>query len=96
MPIYKLVEEMSYEELVGWFSYLERRPVDWRDDDRAMKFLQTQGVKEKPWAIFPSLNPIYNYTKETDPDKLAMKSLRSSVMFSKMLAATGGDQISYD
>jgi hypothetical protein len=94
MPIYKLVEEMSYEELKGWFAYFELRPVDWRDDDRTMKYLQTQGVKEKPWVIFPTLRSIYNpETKPLEEGQLDTKSFKGSFMFQKMLGAVSGDKI---
>ena len=48
MPVYKLLEEMPYEEFSKWLEYFRRRPVDWRADDRVFKVLQTQGVKDKP------------------------------------------------
>jgi len=85
---------MTYEELLGWFSYLEQRPVGWRDDDRTMKYLQTQGVKEKPWEIFASLDPIYNRVRaDTGFDA---KAFQASGFFKQMQAASGGDQIPYD
>jgi hypothetical protein len=82
---------MSYEELQGWLDYFEKRPPDWRSDDRTFKVLQTQGVKEKPWAIFPTLDPIYN--RKTS-DKNAVDSLKSSAMFLKMSKSVGGERLS--
>jgi len=82
---------MTYEELLGWFSYFEKRPVGWRDDDRTMKYLQTQGVKEKPWAIFSSLKPIYH--PETEDKGFNANSFKNSGMFQKMLSAGGGGDI---
>ena len=95
MPIYKLAEEMPYEELLAWMAYFEKRPIDWRSDDRAYKILQTQGVKEKPWFIFNSLNAIYNGSKSSDAG-LDVSSLKRSTLFSKMLSAKGGDKVNYD
>lgn len=92
MPIHRLAEEMPYEELLGWMNYFERRPVDWRADDRAYKILQTQGVKEKPWAIFSSLDPIYNAKKSHD-GTLDVKGLKSSALFLKMAGAKGGEKL---
>ena len=92
MPLYKLYEEMSYEELCGWFNYLERRPVDWRADDRTSKLLQAQGVKESPAKLFPSLAAVYNKPKEG----FDVQGLKSSALFQKMLDAKGGDRIKYD
>lgn len=85
---------MTYEELLGWFSYFEQRPVGWREDDRTMKYLQTQGVKESPWMIFPSLDPIYNRTKQTEG--FDVNSFKNSPFFSQMLAATDGELLKYD
>ncbi len=90
--MYKLAEEMPYEELLAWINYFERRPVDWRADDRAYKILQTQGVKEKPWAIFQSLGAIYNSKKPND-GTLNVASLKGSTLFSRMLSAKGGDKL---
>lgn len=82
---------MPYEELLGWFSYFEQRPVGWRDDDRTMKYLQTQGVKESPWNVFASLDPIYNRKKIEGFD---ISNFKHSGLFQKLLGASGGDKIS--
>jgi len=92
MPIYKLADEMTYEELLGWMNYFERRPIGWRDDDRVFKILQTQGVKGNPWSHFPSLKPIYSPVVLNN-DTNGIKNLRNSVLYHKMLSATGGDQV---
>lgn len=85
---------MSYEELLGWFNYFEKRPVDWRDDDRTYKYLQTQGVKEKPWAIFPSLENIYNKKdKPKEEGMIDMTSFKQSSLFGKMMLAVGGENV---
>jgi len=79
---------MSYEEFLGWLSYFEQRPVEWRADDRASKLLQAQGVKEKPWALFHSLNAIYNPPKpEMEEGQI---SLKGSGVLAQLLTATGG------
>lgn len=81
---------MTYEELLGWHNYFERRPVGWQEDDRTMKLLQAQGVKEKPWSIFPSLDKIYNKPKS---DEFDPASFKASLLFNKMLGAKGGDKL---
>lgn len=93
MPISKLLDEMSYEELQGWLSYFEQRPVGWQEDDRTYKLLQAQGVKEKGWKIFPSLNAIYNPKKAEGFDVAGFKS---SSFFQKLLSAKGGEKLNYD
>lgn len=96
MPVYRILDEMPYEELMGWFSYLDRRPVDWRDDDRTFKYLQTQGYKGKPWEVFPSLNPIYRpITKLSDDKTVNIQSLKGSIFFHKMLSSKKGDHIDF-
>jgi len=92
LTVSDLYATMSYEEYVGWLDYLERRPVGWREDDRTFKYLQTQGVKAKPWEIFRSLNPIYNPVSEEveKPGFMSVASIKASAIFSQMLSAKGG------
>jgi len=91
MSVSKLLDEMTYEELLGWYDYFERRPYGWRDDDRAAKIIQAQGVKEKAVNLFSSLKAIYNPKVE---DGLGANSFKASMMFHKMLSAKGGDKLS--
>lgn len=92
-----MLEEMPYEELLGWIAYFERRPIGWRDDDRAHKLLQAQGVKAKAVDVFPSLRALYTQVTEKEPgNKLDMKNFKGSVLFHKILSAKGGDKIDYD
>jgi hypothetical protein len=84
----ELSESISYDEFLGWLNYFERRPVDWRADDRASKHLQAQGVKEKPWVLFPSLNAIYHPpSEELEEGKVALKG---TGVLAQLLTATGG------
>jgi hypothetical protein len=94
MPVYQIYEQMTYEELLGWYNYLERRPIGWREDDRIFKVLQTQGAKEKPWRYFSSLDIIYNSAKPKIVDNLvSSESLKNSMLFTNMLSAKGGDKL---
>ena len=96
MPIYKMAEEMSYEEFLGWMDYLECRPIGWREDDRIFKVLQTQGVKGQPYQYFPTLKPLYQPRKaEKQEGELNMRSFQKSFIFSKMAGAVGGDQLDF-
>ena len=88
MPVYELMNDMTYIELLGWYNYFERRPVEWRADDRAAKLLQAQGVKEKPQSLFASLAAIYEEGKTRD--KSATASLKGSALFKKLQSAKGG------
>ena len=89
MPVHKLLDEMTYEELVGWYNYFERRPIGWREDDRSAKVIQAQGVKAKAWDLFPSLAKIYKPSNNTDP----VAGLKGSLLFHKMMSAKGGDKL---
>jgi len=79
---------MPYDELQGWFEYFRVKPYEWRDDDRAAKFIQTQGTKAKVWDIFPSLKSIYN------PDRKD-KGIKGSSIFKLLQNAKGGDSINF-
>ena len=85
---------MTYEELLGWMNYFERRPVEWRSDDRVYKVLQTQGVEEKPWQLFNSLGPIYQPPQaQVAEEGMTGTNFKKSYLFSKLLSAKGGDTI---
>jgi hypothetical protein len=89
MSVSTLLAEMTYEELLGWYNYFEKRPYGWRDDDRAAKIIQAQGVKEKAVNLFPALKAIYNPPTEG----FGANSFKASMMFHKMLGAKGGDKL---
>jgi hypothetical protein len=94
MPVYKIYEEMTYEEMLGWFSYLEQRPIEWRADDRAAKLIQVQGVKEKPWQLFTSLDAIYNpKIKEEKKGNFDSSNFKKSGFFQKLSKASGGENL---
>jgi hypothetical protein len=102
---YELMEEMSYDEFQKWIEYFERRPPGWRDDNRAMRLLQAQGVKEPGEAIFESLRKLKMYesvTSKTTTVQVEEKptasqidgnKFKGSVLFAKMMGAVGGDSI---
>jgi len=90
--VYRLEAEMPYDEMLMWFSYFEKRPQGWREDDRTVKMLQAQGVKAKPYDIFPSLQAIYKPKRDFD-GTLDASNLKGSVMFMKMLGAKKGDRL---
>lgn len=93
MPVYKLYEEMTYEEMLGWFSYLEQRPIEWRADDRAAKLIQVQGAKEKPWQIFASLDAIYNPKVIKQENKFNVNNFKRSSFFQKFAQSSGGKNL---
>lgn len=84
------VECWPYEELLKWYAYLEKRPLGWREDDRAAKIIQSNGVKESATKLFPALDRIYNPSKFEDN---GIETLKGSYLFHKMLGAVGGDKL---
>ncbi len=94
MPVYKLLDEMTYEELLGWFDYFERRPPDWREDERAYRLMQAQGVKEPATSLFASLKKVYEGARrDVSKDGLDPTAFKGSMMFHKMMSAKGGDKL---
>ena len=88
MPVYIIQTEMPYDEFMKWVSYFEQRPVGWREDLRTYYFLCTQGYKEKPSALFPSLRFMENQKESSN-----VSSLRGSFLHSKMMQAKGGEKL---
>jgi hypothetical protein len=94
MPVHQLTSEMTYEEFLGWLNYFERRPLGWREDDRTVKLLQVQGVKEKPWALFRSLDAIYNPPSSNKGEgNFDANNFKRSGFFQKLASASGGESI---
>ena len=85
--------DITYSELIKWHEYFRRRPIGWRDDDRAYKYLQTQGVKERPGRIFSSLGVMYGGDDDKSDEINSVKGLKSSFLYNKMLSAKGGKKL---
>ena len=83
MPVYKLVQEMPYEEMLGWFAYFKLRPPGWREDYRASVISQSMGAKMDASKVFPALAAL---KREAAPDK----GLKTSAFFMAMMNATEG------
>lgn len=90
MPVYKLLEEMPYDEFLQWTMYFEQRPVGWRDDLRTAQLMRIHGDKRQPQEIFPSIAAIFN-KRYNNP----AESLKSSKMFQKMLSSKNGDKLKF-
>jgi hypothetical protein len=97
ITVRELLEEMPYIEFQGWLEYFDRRPVDWRDDLRAARLMQAQGITEKPENIFESLrqlsDAVTKYAPKLPEGAANVASLRNSALFAKLLSAKGGDNI---
>ena len=97
MPVYRLQEEMPYEEFVTWFEYFRQRPIGWREDDRTYKLLQAQGVKAKPEEVFSSFASMKaaEHTSVSDDGTLNHSKFKNSGIFAKLLSAKGGEKLDY-
>jgi hypothetical protein len=87
---------MPYDEMVGWTSYFEARPIGWREDSRVMPLLHAQGVKEQGHRIFASLATLKEAEAEAtkkSQNAIDINKFKRSGMFSKMLGAKGGDRL---
>lgn len=89
IPLYRLVEEMPYEELLGWYAFLKKRPLGWREDYRAGVVASAFGGKMPLTKMFPSLEPILNVKPSQS------KTLVHSAFFQAMLGAKGGDSLDF-
>lgn len=60
-----MLDSMTYEELLGWFVYFQKRPPDWRDDLRTTMLMRAQGVDKQGHELFHSLAQIRDASKKT-------------------------------
>lgn len=93
MPVYKLADEMPYDEFLKWFAFFENRPVGWREDDRTFKLLQAQGVKAKACEVFASLAAIQGRQTGGNSDGVDLSNFKKSFAFRMVAGARGGDII---
>jgi hypothetical protein len=88
MPVYKLLLEMPYEELIKWTSFFKSRPIGWQDDQRTFLMLRAAGVKGSPESIFPSLKVI---KQESESRQRPDQAVPKGKFLDMMLKAKGGD-----
>jgi hypothetical protein len=93
MGVWQLTANMPYDEFINWNLYFKSRPVDWRDDNRFMKILQSLGIKASPEEIFESLAKLKENEKVRKEHNEMMTSLKNSQMYRFLMAATGGDKL---
>lgn len=83
IPLYRLLNEMPYEEYIAWMYYLKDHPVERAADYRAAMIMSAFGGKAPITKIFPSLQTA------TGAGTIG-KKLEGSVFLSKMNSAVGG------
>jgi hypothetical protein len=59
------MQELPYEEILGWYEYFDKRPYNWQDDNRAavIALSMSGSSKVKPQDLFASLKTISNQNK---------------------------------
>ena len=87
IPLYKLLNEMPYDEFCAWLAYYEKRPYGLQDDYRAAMIISAIKPGTPVDKIFPSLAP-------RAEDRLA-NSLKGSLLFQKMVSSKGGDKLEF-
>jgi len=67
--------ELDYDELLGWMEYFRRRPVGWREDNRAAIVAMSSmgGGKLKPEDLFESLRTLKEQAKLSEENEAASK-----------------------
>jgi len=85
------IKEMTYEEYIGWFDYLSRRPPGWKEDLRTY-YIMSSGmstIKQKPEEIFPTIKAVKRDEElEREEGKKLQSSLKTS-SFGIVLANAG-------
>ena len=83
MPLYKLLNEMPYQEFALWCKYFKKRPQGQAEDYRAAMIMSAVNPGLPIATVFPSL---HTDTKPRSP-------LKGSLMLSMMRGAKGGERI---
>lgn len=84
MPLFKLLEEMSYQEYACWVEYLKQRPPGRQEDYRAAMIMSSFGGNAQYEKIFPSLAP-------RTEKKSNIQGIKHSFLFQLMRNAKGDD-----
>lgn len=84
MPLYKLMNEMPYDEYVAWVEFLQRRPPGQAEDYRTAVLLSAFAPKAQVATLFPSLR------KDDTPHRNMAKKLEGSAFLQHMMNSTGG------
>lgn len=95
MPVYKILDEMPYDELQNWGLYFKQRPVEWRDDNRTYMLLSAQGVKQKPEQLFSSLASLKAAVASQAVDKRTSQTLVSSGLLNRLKQAASNNKIEW-
>lgn len=84
MPLYKLLNEMPYQEYLAWCAYFRQRPAGQAEDYRAAILVSAFAPKAPIETLFPSL---------ARQEPTIGEALKHSAFFGKMMSAVGGDNV---
>ncbi len=60
------LNDLEYEEVLGWSEYFRRRPLGWREDNRAAVIAMSfGGGKIRPEDLFSSLKTLKEETRDS-------------------------------
>lgn len=81
MPVYILMEEMPYTELLKWSDFFSKQPYGWREDYRAGIIAKSMGMKEDIENIFPTIRMVKSASESAQkPDQAIPKGVMLSLM----------------
>jgi hypothetical protein len=88
MPVYQLVKEMPYTELLQWIEFFNSRPIGYREDYRTFLLLKAAGFDGKAEDLFMSIKAISDKVKKQEKEDRAVPK---GLFLAKMLEAKNGD-----
>lgn len=90
MTVEDILTKMTYNELKGWTEYFNRRPPQWRDDQRTALIVQSfAGSKMKSEDLFPSLKPVFDESRKNEAYK--KKQAQSNSFINMLRKKTDGE-----
>ncbi len=87
MPLYKLLNEMPYEEYIAWLTFFKKRPPGCAEDYRAAVIVSALSKDADIQKLFPSLR------QETSKTNEKGLNLKGSKMLAFIQGAIGGEKI---
>ena len=85
IPLYRLLDEMPYEEYLAWIEYSKVRPIGMAEDYRAAMIMSAFNDKIPIEKVFPSLKPAAKAS--------SVNGLENSMFFLKMQNSVGGKKL---
>jgi len=89
MPVYKLKEEMPYDEFLKWIEFFKYEPIGWREDYRTHLIMSSFGYKGKAESTFQTLKQIKQYSESRLEGDRAMP--KGKILEMMMNAKNGDD-----